>query len=232
MEEVFAQATISTQAISHMLVFPDGGNGVKYIETAFIDEQDEKRRREWRKAYDYVLKKATYLEKGKQLMLKSPENTCRLMELKRCYPGSKFINIYRNPYVVVQSTKNMFKKEMGLLSLSTPPTDEFIEDTILELMQRIYKKAFRELYAMPEHDYIDIKYEDFVKDPMPYMEKIYTHLGLDGFEAAKPNFQKYLDSMQNYKTNSYQMDGTLRKKINEKLGFYFEHYGYDMVYDD
>ena len=38
MEEVFAQATISTQAISHMLVFPDGGNGVKYIETAFIDE--------------------------------------------------------------------------------------------------------------------------------------------------------------------------------------------------
>ena len=41
MEEVFAQATISTQAISHMLVFPDGGKGVKYIETAFIDEQDE-----------------------------------------------------------------------------------------------------------------------------------------------------------------------------------------------
>ena len=35
MEEVFAQATISTQAISHMLVFPDGGKGVKYIETAF-----------------------------------------------------------------------------------------------------------------------------------------------------------------------------------------------------
>ena len=52
MEEVFAQATISTQAISHMLVFPDGGNGVKYIETAFIDEQDEKRQQEWRKAYD------------------------------------------------------------------------------------------------------------------------------------------------------------------------------------
>ena len=43
MEEVFAQATISTQAISHMLVFPDGGKGVKYIETAFIDEQDEEK---------------------------------------------------------------------------------------------------------------------------------------------------------------------------------------------
>ena len=72
MEEVFAQATISTQAISHMLVFPDGGNGVKYIETAFIDEQDEKRQQEWRKAYDYILKKVTYLYGGRQLLLKSP----------------------------------------------------------------------------------------------------------------------------------------------------------------
>ena len=47
MEEVFAQATISTQAISHMLVFPDNGKGIKYIETAFTDEQNEKRQREW-----------------------------------------------------------------------------------------------------------------------------------------------------------------------------------------
>ena len=97
MEEVFAQATISTQAIAHMLVFPDGGNGVKYIETAFIDEQPEKKQREWKKAYDYILKKVTWIQKGKQLLLKSPENTCRIGMLKHCYPGSKFINIYRNP---------------------------------------------------------------------------------------------------------------------------------------
>ena len=89
MEEVFAQATISTQAISHMLVFPDGGKGVKYIETAFIDEQDEKRQQEWRKVYDYILKKVTYLYGGKQLLLKSPENTCRIGALKKMLSGSK-----------------------------------------------------------------------------------------------------------------------------------------------
>lgn len=51
----------------HMLVFPDRGNGVKYIETAFIDEQPEEKQREWQKAYDYILKKVTFIEKGKQL---------------------------------------------------------------------------------------------------------------------------------------------------------------------
>ncbi len=230
MEEVFAQATISTQAISHMLVFPDRGKGIKFIETAFIDEQGEKQQKEWRKAYDYILKKATYIEKGKQLMLKSPENTCRMKELKRCYPGAKFINIYRNPYVVVQSTKNLFLNAMLLLSLSEPPSEAFIEDTILDLMERIYKKAFEDLYSMPEEDYIDIKYEDFVKNPMPYMKQIYRHLGLSGFEEAKPRFQEYLDSMKDYQTNHYRdMDQGLRNKINEKLGFYFERYGYHMI---
>ncbi|MCR5667252.1 MAG: sulfotransferase [Eubacterium sp.] len=229
MEEVFAQATISTQAISHMLVFPDKGKGVKYIETAFIDEQDEKKQREWSKAYDYILKKATYLEHGKQLMLKSPENTCRIRKLKRCYPGAKFINIYRNPYVVARSTKNMFLKEMNLLSLSEPPSEEFIEDTIVDLMARIYKKAFRDLAMMNESDYIEIKYEDFVKNPMPYMHQIYDHLGLAGFDEAKDGFQEYLDAMNDYKTNQYEFTPELIRKVNAKLGFYFERYGYQML---
>ena len=229
MEEVFAQATISTQAISHMLVFPDKGNGAKCIETAFIDEQDEEKQREWKEAYDYILKKATYIEHGKQLMLKSPENTCRIRKLKKCYPGAKFINIYREPYTVIQSTINMFKREMGLLSLSEPPSEEFIENTLLDLIARIYKKAFVELYEMPECDRIDIKYEDFIKDPMYYLEKIYTQLELDGFEEAKPYFEEYIKSMDGYKTNKYRpMDGSMIRKINEKLGFYFTKYGYNM----
>lgn len=232
MEEVFAQATISTQAIAHMLVFPDGGNGVKFIETAFIDEQPESKQKEWFKAYDYILKKITYLYKGKQLLLKSPENTCRIGMLKKCYPGAKFINIYRDPYVVVMSTANMFKKEMGLFCLSDKPSDEFIEDTIIDLFERIYRKTFNELYAMPESDYIDICYEDFCKAPKDYLKQIYEHLGIDGYEEALPYLDKYLDSQKDYKKNKFNLNPELRDKINDRLGFYFEHYGYEMITDD
>lgn len=232
MEEVFAQATISTQAIAHMLVFPDGGNGVKYIETAFIDEQPEKKQKEWKKAYDYILKKVTYLNKGKQLLLKSPENTCRIGMLKKCYPGSKFINIYRDPYVTIMSTANMFKKEMALFCLNEKPTDEFIEDTIIDLFERIYRKTFNEFSAMPESEYIEICYEDFCKDPKSYVKQIYEHLGIEGYEEALPHFEAYLDSQKNYKKNSFQLDPELRDKINSRLGFYFEHYGYEMITDD
>lgn len=232
MEEVFAQATISTQAIAHMLVFPDGGKGVKYIETAFIDEQPEKKQQEWRKAYDYILKKVTYLYKGKQLLLKSPENTCRIGMLKKCYPGSKFINIYRDPYVTIMSTANMFKKEMALFCLNEKPSDEFIEDTIIDLFERIYRKTFNELYAMPESDYIDICYEDFCKAPREYLKQIYEQLGIDGYEEALPYFENYLDDQKDYKKNKFNLNPELRDKINNRLGFYFEHYGYEMITDD
>ena len=229
MEEVFAQATISTQAIAHMLVFPDGGNGIKYIETAFIAEQPEAKQKEWFKAYDYILKKVTWIEKGKQLLLKSPENTCRIGMLKRCYKDSKFINIYRNPYTVVMSTINMFKKEMALFCLNEKPSDEFIENTCIDLFERIYRKAFQELYAMPESDYIDICYEDFCKTPREHVKMIYDHLGLDGYEEALPYFEKYLDSQKDYKKNHFELRDDLRDKINDRLGFYFERYGYEMI---
>lgn len=232
MEEVFAQATISTQAIAHMLVFPDGGKGTKYIETAFIDEQPESKQREWQKAYDYILKKVTYLYKGKQLLLKSPENTCRIGMLKKCYPGAKFINIYRDPYVTIMSTANMFKKEMALFCLNEKPTDEFIEDTIIDLFERIYRKTFNELYAMSENDYIDICYEEFCKEPKAYLKKIYEQLGIEGYEEALPYFEAYLESQKDYKKNKFNLDPVLRDKINSRLGFYFEHYGYEMITDN
>ncbi len=232
MEEVFAQATISTQAISHMLSFPDGGRGAKFVETAFIDEQDEKTQQEWRKAYDYVLKKATYLEKGKQLLLKSPENTCRLGELKRCYPGAKFINIYRNPYKVIMSAVNMFDKEMGLLGLNEPASIETMENVAIDMFARMYKKAIRELDAMPPEDHIDICYEDFCREPLSYTQKIYEALRIPGFEEAKPYFEAYLKTQENYQKNVFSLKPELRDKINEKLGFYFEHYGYEMITAD
>ena len=148
--------------------------------------------------------------------------------MKKCYPGAKFINIYRNPYTVVMSTINMFTKEMGLFCLNEPASHQVIEDVTIDLFERIYKKAFRELDAMPPEDYIDIKYEDFCKDPEGYVKQIYDHLGIDGFEEAKPYFDAYLESQKNYQKNKFELTPELRDKINAKLGFYFEHYGYEM----
>ncbi len=229
MEEVFALGTISTQAISHMLAFPDGGRGVKYIETAFVDETDAVSRKKWRKSYDYVLRKATFLSKGKQLVLKSPENTCRIAELKKCYPHAKFINIYRNPYDVIMSTIHMFTKEMNTLCLNEPAPASVIEQVSIDLFERTYKKAIPEMEKLPKGDCVNIRYEDFCKNKEADMEKIYKELHLDGYQEAKPYFKEYIESEKNYKKNKFTLTQDLKEKINAKLGFYFDYYGYEML---
>lgn len=84
-----------------------------------------------------------------------------------------------------------------------------------------WKKCRRRSYSIS-------KYEDFCKDPKGYVKLIYEHLGIDGFEEAKPYFDAYLESQKNYKKNKFELTPRLRDKINAKLGFYFEHYGYEM----
>ena len=67
---------------------------------------------------------------------------------------------------------------------------------------------------MPPEYHIDIKYEDFCKDPKGYVKLIYEHLGIDGFEEAKPYFDAYLESQKNYKKNKVKKFPFYKQKIS------------------
>ena len=104
-----------------------------------------------------------------------------------------------------------------------------IEEVAISLFERIYRKAIHELGAMPETDRIDICYEEFCKDPLGYVKQIYDHLGIGGFEEAKPYFEVYLESQKDYQKNKFTLKPELRDKINSRLGFYFDYYEYEMI---
>lgn len=232
MEEGLAMSGITTLEVSHMMAFPDRGRGTKYIHAVFVDAMNSSDRRRFWQIYHYILKKVSWMKGGRQLCLKSPDNTARIAFLKRAYPGAKFINIYRNPYVVVRSAVHMFSTEMKKFAISEPCSDQYLLDRVCVLFERVYRRAFRELDRIPEADKVDIKYEDFVDHQEEYMKKIYDKLGLDGYEKAAPYFQEYIDSMRDYKTNTYDYPPELIRKVNERLGFYFERYGYEMLKPD
>ena len=74
MEETFGVLTISPYSIIHMIAFPE--NYKKYIEGAFVSDLPVEELCKWERSYDYAVRKLTYIKKGKQLILKSPDNTC------------------------------------------------------------------------------------------------------------------------------------------------------------
>lgn len=232
MEEAHAFTNLTDLSVSHMMAFPDHGKGAKYVNTIFTDSLSCDDRRRFYHVYNYLLKKITYIKGGKQLLLKSPDNTARIAFLKRAYPKSKFINIYRNPYTVVRSALNMFRIEMDKYALSESVSDQYLLDRVCLIFERVYRRAFRDMDNLPECDKIEIKYEDFVDHQEEYLEKIYQKLGIKNYDKAYPYFKEYMDSMKDYQTNTYDYAPELIEKVNERLGFYFERYGYEMIQPD
>jgi len=176
-----------------------------------------------------MLKKLTFMKGGKQLLLKSPDNTARIAFLKRAYPRAKFINIYRNPYTVVRSALNMFRIEMDKYALSESVSDQYLLDRVCLIFERVYRRAFRDLDRLGECDKIEIKYEEFVEHQEEYIERIYKQLGIRNYDKAYPYLKEYMDSMKEYQTNTYDYSPELIQRVNDRLGFYFERYGYEMI---
>ena len=91
---------------------------------------------------------------------------------------------------------------------------------------------YRELFELegffPKNRYVDIAYTDFCRAPVDTLRDIYRRLELSGFEAAAPRFHAYVDSQRGYQKNKFDISPRLVRKINAKLGFYMEHYGYEM----
>ena len=229
MEETFAIGNFTPYTLDHLLAFPSVWE--KYVDCAFVDDLPPKERTAFKRAYQYAMKKITMLWKGKQLMLKSPDNTARIGCMLEMYPDAKFVNIYRDPYDTVRSTVNMILSQIELCHLTPlPDTDirTLLEDMVVGRTFDMYRDLIdREPTFKPGH-YISIKYEDFVQEPERYLREIYDTLELDGFEEALPRFRAFIARQKNYQTNKKSMRPELRDKINKHLGFYFEHFGYEM----
>ena len=70
------------------------------------------------------------------------------------------------------------------------------------------------------------------REPVETLERVYDALELPGFAAARPAFAAYAESQRDYRKNRLELSPRLIRKINGRLGFYLEHYGYDRLEAD
>ncbi|MBQ3276466.1 MAG: sulfotransferase [Oscillospiraceae bacterium] len=232
MEETFALLTQTDHDIIHMIAFP--GQFQRYISGAFVEDLPPAELAKWRKAYDYIIRKLTYIKDGKQLLLKSPDNTGHIPVLREMYPDARFINIHRDPYKTIRSTVHMFSTQLEISALTRPPADVevLMEDTIISIFERMYRQLFQLEKTFPDNRYADVAFTDFTRDPIGTLREVYRKLELEGYEEARPRFQAYADSQKNYRKNRLEIGPRLIRKINARLGFYFDHYGYDRMEEE
>jgi len=224
-EEEYAIANLSPYSFYHGWYFPKRMRQYfrKYV--LFENVNDEIKER-WMKIYHYFLKKIAYKNKGKRIMLKSLVNTARIPMLLDMFPYAKFIHIYRNPYKVYHSTWKLYRKILPIFSFQLISSKQ-LDQEILFNYHAIFKRYLEDRKLIPKGNLVEISYEDFIKNPVKTLETIYTKLGIEGFEKAKPMFEKYVRKHENYKTDKYSIDDRIKKKIYNKWKFVFDEFGYE-----
>jgi len=198
-----------------------------YTKYSFFEGVKDKVIKRWKKTYLYYLQKLTLKNNGKRFLSKNLVNSCRIKYLIELFPDAKFIYIYRNPYKVFLSSKKLYKKfifpNMAFQSIS----DEKLEEIILKTERKTFEKYLEQKDLVKKGNIYEIKFEDFVKEPLKHLEKIYKELNIGGFEESRSAFAEFAKQYENYKPDKYNIEDNLRENIYKELKFIFDKYGYE-----
>jgi hypothetical protein len=225
-EEEYALGSISPFSFYNGWIFPK--NMSFYNRYVDLNNLSKETVDDFKRIYLKFIKKLTFYYKGKQLLIKNPSNTSRVRFLLDIFPNAKFINIIRNPYHVFLSMKRNIEKEMVLYTLQNPPKWDVFEKSMVDMYLRMFDKYFEEKNLISKDNLFEIRYEDFLSDPLDGVESIYSILGIDGFNENKDLFIKYIKSQSVIKTQKYKIDEETKNKIYNYFKFTIDKWGYDI----
>ncbi len=223
-EEEFAIGGINSYSYYNWWYFPQDYREMfdQYIS---FESADQQLKDKWKADYKNLVKKSLFNLHKEQFVSKNPPHTGRIDTLLEIFPNAKFIHIYRNPIAVFISTKKFFTDTIPPLQFQKFSEQE-MEDMILEVYGLLMKKYLKDRALLNEKQLIEIRYEQFVKNPLSYMESIYNQLEIVNFKEAQPKFEAYLEKQKKFKSNKHQLPKATVDKILEKWDFAMKEFDY------
>lgn len=227
-EDEFAVSNSSRIAYYNFFYFPTCYQ--RFYREAVRLEMPERTKMKWLENYKVLISKAILNSGGQRVFVKNPVNSGRLLELSQKFPTAKFVFIYRNPITVFLSTRKFFYELIPTLWFHEV-NEEHIDDMIYEVFMWIMDDYYTQKEHIEPKRLLEIKFEDFEKEPLKYTQKIYRDLQLDDYEQAEPYFAAYLKEQKGYKKNIYQVPKSLIDKILLEWGDYMEKWDYGIPDD-
>lgn len=179
----------------------------------------------WEQDFMFLLRKISLANKGKQLILKSPPNTARVQQLLSLFPKAKFIMIHRNPYEVYASNKRFWKVTNRVYALGETRSVD-VSAIILDTYAAIMRRYLEEKDLIPEGQLIEIRYEDFIQNPLENMRTIYETLDLGDFAYCERKMRAYVEKQRNYVRLTHELPAGEREQVSQKWAAFIRHWHY------
>lgn len=223
-EDEFALATLSSVSPYFRFLFPNSDDDCMALDPRCLPDEALER---WKEAMCYLMKSISFWKGQRRILLKSPLHAGRVETLLGLFPGAKFIHIVRNPYHVYQSNKKLWEETLCRSHLQVPDLGR-VEEIMLSWYTELFSLLERDRHLIPEGSLLEIKFEDLEKNPVDSLKGIYEHFGFPGFAGFERKVSEYLESIEDYKKNSYQLDPVARQKVSSRWQDTFERYGYTL----
>lgn len=225
-EDEIALANMTRQSFYHALYFPEAFE--RHLRAGlFFEGVPQSGIAEWERRVRHLYAKLVHQQGGRRLLIKNPVYTGRVAQLARMYPGAKFINMVRDPYDIFVSMRNFYVKlfpELALQDHADVDIDEAVLSVFPDLMQRLRTDA----EALPEGDFVELRYEELDADPIETVRRAYAALGLQGFETSVESFRAYLGGIRSYRKNDFAMPAEVIEKVNARWSDEIERLGYEV----
>lgn len=197
----------------------------KYL---FFDTATDSEIEKWKRDYAHLISKVAMKSDGRQILIKSPGNACRIPQLLDLYPNAKFIFIHRNPYDVFYSSQKLWNTLIDNLALQSF-TQQEIEAEIMKVYKKLMGMYIEQRSEIPDGRLAEIRFENFVSDPVAELSSVYETLAIPNFNKARPHFEAFLSQKTEGKSSNYDYDPHIIDKLNKLWDFAFEEWEYPVI---
>ena len=201
-----------------------GPADTEYLDFKGVPEAEQK---QWADAYMWFYRRLLLKHGGKRLVMKTPANAARLKLLTKLFPDARYVYLARNPLNVFPSTVKLWRALYSVQGLHNPPNlDPWLDDYVLDMFARLTEDYEEDKHLIPKDRLVEMRYEDFVKDPVASMRDIYQRLDIPNFEQAEAPMREFLAERSEHKVSRYELPPALKRKVIDRLKPYIDRFGY------
>jgi hypothetical protein len=214
-------------SIFSMFVFPfmDAFESYLYFDTAM--PEDEKRMT--MDFYYRMVQKHMYLNNGKCYIAKNPCFSVKIDSLREYFPDAKFIYLVRNPVDMLASKTSFFSYIWHYFG--SPLESYPFREELLDLTHHWYTYSLDRLQALPESEYLILRYDHLVGKLEDSIQRIYNQFGMkfsNGYsEVVGEAVEKAAAYVSTHKYSLTQM-GYTADQVYQNYKEIFERFEFDL----
>jgi hypothetical protein len=159
------------------------------------------------------------------LILKSPQHTFRLPTIEQRFPQARYIYLTRDPRSVVPSTVRLWKTLSSVHGYGTPMRASLTAD-VLTMFRHMHERWEGTQSQVPADRLCTLKYEEFVRDPVEQLRRIYAQLDLGDFSLVEPKMREAVAGRADYRPNRHALPDDLLRDVQDACGDYARVHGY------